>query len=296
MSGQRVLVTGADGLVGSNLVPLLVKAGHEVTVWEFDAASCGKTSVDIRDRAAVMDTMVDVDVVVHLAAVTAEAAVSRDPATGLDVNIGGTVNVLESMRRRDIPRMVYLSSHSVYGGNIDVAEDDTTGIDPQTPYAASKYLAEELVRCYSRCYGIDATVFRSPHIYGPGQRVSALVPLFIGRVLEGSTIRHGNDVTRDLVFVDDISHAIVTVLPGAASSLYNLGTGIETRVTQLIRTIARMCGRKVSVVHDTTLSRDGAEERWRERANIGRITDEIGWRPLTSLEDGLRLMLQHVQG
>ena len=294
MSGQRVLVTGADGLVGSHLAPVLEQEGYNIVRWVFEKEIPGHPRVDVRDRETVIDTLSDIDAVVHLAAIIAESEMKRNPSMGLDVNIGGTANVLEALRRRDVPRMVYLSSHVVYGDRVGIDEDDLSSIEPLSPYATSKYLAEELVRCYGRCYGIDITVLRSSHIYGPGQQSRALVPLFLHRVLEDSEIRYGNDVTRDLIFAGDVARAILAILPGAPSKLYNIGTGIETRISDLISVLANVSGRQVSLFHDTSLIRDKGLERWRERANIDRITNEVGWRPQTSLEDGLRMVLKQV--
>ena len=290
-----MLVTGADGLVGSHLAPVLEQGGYNIVRWIFAEELPGHPRVDVRDREAVIDSLQDIDAVVHLAAIIAESEMKRNPSMGLDVNIGGTANVLEALRRRDVPRMVYLSSHVVYGDRVGIDEEDLSSIEPLSPYATSKYIAEELVRCYGRCYGIDITVLRSSHIYGPGQQSGALVPLFLHRVLENSEIRYGNDVTRDLIYVVDVARAIRAILPGAPSKLYNVGTGIETQVSDLISALAKASGRQVSLFHDQSLIRDNALERWRERANIDRITDEVGWIPQTSLEDGLRLMIKHVQ-
>ncbi|MDP6627123.1 MAG: NAD-dependent epimerase/dehydratase family protein [Methanopyri archaeon] len=294
MSEQRVLVTGADGLVGTHLCLVLEESGHEVVRWSFTKELPGHFKVDVRDREAVIEALQDIDAVVHLAAITVESEMARDHSMGFDVNIGGTANVLEALRRRDVPRMVYLSSQVVYGNRPGIEEKDLKSIEPLSPYAESKYLAEELVRGYGRAYGIDVTVLRSSHIYGPGQRSGALVPLFLHRILEGTEVQYGNDVTRDLIYVVDAARAILAILPGAPSKLYNVGTGIETRISELISALAKVSGRQVSRIHNPSLIRDNALERWRERANIDRITDEVGWRPQTSLEDGLQLLLQHV--
>jgi len=294
VSGQRVLVTGADGLVGTHLSLVLEESGHEVVRWVFAKDIPGHSRVDVRDRETVIDALQDIDAVVHLAAITVESEMARDHSLGFDVNIGGTANVLEAMRRRDVQRIVYLSSQVVYGNRPGIDEDDLSSIEPLSPYAESKYLAEELVRGYGRAYGIDITVLRSSHIYGPGQRSGALVPLFLHRVLEGSEVRYGNDVTRDLIYVVDVARAISAILPGAPSGLYNVGTGIETRISDLIDTLAKVSGKQVSRVHDRSLIRDNALERWRELAKIDRITDEVGWKPQTSLEDGLRRLLKHI--
>ncbi len=289
-----MLVTGADGLVGTHLCPVLEENGHEVVRWVYVKDLPGHPRVDVRDREAVIDALLDIDAVVHLAAITAESEMTRDPSIGLDVNIGGTANVLEAMRRRDVPRMVYLSSQVVYGDRYGIDEDDLSSIEPLSPYAESKYLAEELVRSYCSDYGLDITVLRSSHIYGPGQRPGALVPLFLRRVLEGPEVRYGNDVTRDLIYVVDVARAILAVLPEAPSRLYNVGTGIETHISELISALAKVSDRQVSQVHDKSLIRDNALERWRELAKIDRITAEVGWRSQTSLEDGLRLLLKNV--
>ncbi len=290
---MRVLVTGTNGFLGTALTGALRKEGHDVIGWQYGLVERPgePTWVDIRDREQCVAAMEEVDVVVHLAAMTSEPKMMQDPGSGFDTNVVGTLNVLEATRAHGVERIVFLSSQTVYGNNIDVPEDAREFISPRSPYAVSKYLGEELVRCYGRAYGLHYCILRPSHVYGEGQAPEWLVPILVSRVRTQHTVPHGNDVTRDFIHVDDVVSGLLAVLSRQGSTTLNIGTGVETSITALIKLAGDITGTAVSLAADPELSRDDKMERWRERANIRRITEEVGWKPAIQLEAGLKRVI-----
>lgn len=240
---MRVLLTGAGGFVGRRLAPALADAGHEVLGADLAGAAI---PLDLRDRPSVLDSVARLapEVVVHAGAISGPMLARDDPALMFDVNVGGTVNLVEAMRRAGVRRLAHLSSVAVYRARPgDLSPTPTTAaLGSDTPYGASKVAAEAVVEAYAG-QGIDSWALRISSIYGPG-RTS---PYLISDLIEAG--RHGGEVDvtdvggnmRQFVHVDDVVSAILAAVERDAVGYapLNISGGdyrAESEIGRLVRT------------------------------------------------------------
>lgn len=313
---MRVLVTGGAGFIGSNLVDRLLADGHEVTV--VDDLSTGKLTnlqqarrnPDLRlgfQRLDITSTALEravaraqPDVVCHLAAqIDVRRSVSDPVHDGL-VNVIGTVALLEACRRHDVDKVVFTTSGGCIYGEPDVAElpiDEAYPGHPHSPYGAGKRAAEEYLHTYAALYGLRWTSLALANVYGPRQDPggeAGVVSIFGGRMLadEPVTIYGDGDQTRDFVFVDDVVHAFVLALDRGDGLRCNIGTGEATSVTSLFAELADLVGYTQPPAH--------APERVGELRHIAldarRAATELGWKPWTTLREGLGATVDWLRG
>ena len=202
---MRFLITGGAGFIGSNLVEELLKAGSFVRV--LDNFSTGKrdnlapfmndielVEGDIRSYHLVRKATQGIDVVLHQAALPSVPRSINDPITSDEVNVAGTLNILEASREAGVWKVVYASSSSVYGDNPQLPKNEQMTPNPLSPYAVSKLAGENYCRVYSRIYGLKTIALRYFNVFGPRQdpnsQYSAVIPLFISRVLKGRSPYH----------------------------------------------------------------------------------------------------------
>jgi UDP-glucose 4-epimerase len=307
----RALVTGGAGFIGSNLVDALVARGHEVTV--IDDLSTGKrenldagvaggaelVEADIRDAAGTRDVVARVgpEVVYHLAAQIDVRKSAADPAADARINVEGTINLLEAARAAGVRRFVNTSTGgAVYGeGQILPAPEDHP-VAPEAPYGQSKFAAEGYCALFGRLHGLSTVSVRYGNVYGPRQDPlgeAGVIAIFCGRLLAGERpIVFGDGLqTRDYVHVDDVVTANLAATESDASGSFNVGTGIETTVLELVEALAP---------HATApFEPDHRPERPGEVRRIAldctRAREELGWESRVGLEDGLTQTLESVR-
>jgi UDP-glucose 4-epimerase len=292
LRGERVVVTGGAGFIGSNLVASLVEVGADVVVVDDFFTGCRDALPDIEiieGSVADLDLMRRVCAGAHtvIHAATRNIIVSTaNPLDDYKVNIGGTLNVLLAARDCDVSRVVYTSSCSVYGNKerIPISEDDPVSL--LTPYAASKFAGEAYCQAFHSSYGLATTVVRYSNVYGPGQRPEnpycGVVSRFLSASLAGAPMRiHGSGgQTRDYTFIGDIVAAtlMAAVSPEAEGNVYNIATEQETSVNEL----AGILGGEVE--HVGLRDIDNVSRR---ALSIEKIRRELGWAPSVSLQLGL---------
>jgi dTDP-glucose 4,6-dehydratase len=246
---------------------------------------------DVRDDHAIRTAMRGVDVVFHLAALVGIPYSYRHPREVVDTNVGGTLNVLLAARDQGV-RVVHTSTSEVYGSARAVPMDEQHPLHAQSPYAASKVAAEQLVQSFHASYGTPTVILRPFNVFGPRQSQRAVIPVLIGQALAGPRIRVGNTAaTRDFTLVDDTVDAFVraATVPDAVGQVFNIGSGRDISIGDLARLIARIAGRAdVSLETDAGRLRPKASEVSRLRADSRRAADALGWRPTCTLEEGLR--------
>ncbi len=301
LENTRVLVTGGAGFVGSNLVRRLMRDGAKITV--LDDLFTGRlenlpaTGFDFVEGsvcdAALVDKLVAANDVVFHAAARNIVVSTRNPREDFETNIGGTLNVLMAARAARTRRVIYTSSTSVYGNPryLPINEDDRLQL--LTPYSVSKLGGENYCMAFYESYGVPATAVRYSNVYGPGQDPAnpycGVVAKFIEALIEGRPpVMHGDgQQTRDFTYVDDAVEA--TVLAGvtdrAIGEVFNVGTGMETRVVELATLLIRILG--VDVVPEHKDRRDIDNIR-RRVVNIEKTRRTLRWIPEVTLEAGLR--------
>ncbi|AXF56536.1 SDR family NAD(P)-dependent oxidoreductase [Salicibibacter kimchii] len=312
---QKILVTGGAGFIGSHVVDALVEQGKSVLI--ADNLSTGKNAhvnpsentyffdVDItkRDRLEqIFRQHSDIDGVIHLAA-QSKASPSLDaPEHDANINIHGTVNVLELTKAYEVKNFIYASSAAVYGDQqtLPIAED--VAVEPLSPYGVSKQAGEEYVKAYRRLYDIDARVLRFANVYGPRQSVdteAGVITIFVEQLLNGEQpgIYGDGKQTRDFIYVTDVASAILHCLfeepsePEESSPVYNVGTGQETSVEELLRELCAVMDQRYRPLYME--KRPGDIEK--SYLDNRKLRANYAWEPETSLADGLTATIAHAK-
>lgn len=307
LRGRRVLVTGADGFIGSHLVERLVQDGAVVRAfclynsegsrgWLETAPEAVRGNVDfrlgdIRDSRFVEKATDGVEVVFHLAALIAIPYSYQAPQSFVDTNITGTLNVLEACRRAGVARLVHTSTSEVYGTPASLPIRETHPLQAQSPYAATKVAADQLALSYHRSFEVPVTVLRPFNTYGPRQSMRAVLPTILVQLLRGAEeIELGRlDTKRDLTFVGDTVDGFVraALANDAVGRTIQLGTNESHSVKELFETACRVVGRSARIRDDPRRLRPDASEVLVLQSDPALALSVLGWRPTVSLEEGL---------
>jgi UDP-glucose 4-epimerase len=303
---MEALVTGGAGFIGSHLVDALVKRGDRVVV--IDDLSTGRREnldqaidkgallleAEITDEAAVIDAFEAhrPELVFHLAAQIDVRRSVSEPVFDLGVNVAGTLNLLEAARRTQARRLLLASTGgAIYGEGTGrpLPLDEQAECRPDAPYGQSKYAAEGYLALYSRLYGLSTVALRLGNVYGSRQDPlgeAGVVAIFCGALLDGGTPKVFGDghQTRDYVYVGDVVEAFLAGAESDAQGTYNIGTGVETSVLELGRQLAGVCN--LEFHPEMVPPRPGEVQRI--AIDSARAVDDLGWRPRTSLLEGLR--------
>jgi UDP-glucose 4-epimerase len=302
---SRVLVTGGAGFIGSHLVERLLADGHDVVVLDNLSVgrlenlaratrdgTCAFHEVDIRDAAALAPHFDGVRTVYHLAALADIVPSIEKPAEYFTTNVDGTFNVVEAARAAGVKRLVYAASSSCYGIPDEYPTPEAAPIRPQYPYALTKYLGEQIALHWGSVYDIPTVSLRFFNVFGPRARTSgtygAVFGVFLAQKLAGKpfTVVGDGTQTRDFTFVTDIVDGIVTAAnSGLRDEIVNLGSGGTYSVNEL----CRLLGGPVEHIP----KRPGEPDC--TFADTAKARALLGWRAQTSFEDGVRVMLEHIE-
>ncbi len=295
---RRALVTGGAGFIGSALVRLLGERGYATRV--FDNLSTGSTANlagteaelvegDVRDVDGLTRAAEQCEVVFHLAAGTGVVPSIEDPFADFDLNARGTLSALWAARKAGAVRLVFSSSNAPLGaGAYPASEDKPTA--PLSPYGASKATGEAYCSAFHGAYGFDAIAVRFSNAYGQrSAHKSNVIPLFIRRLLANEElVVYGDGMqTRDFVFVTDLADGLLRAAetPGVGGEVFQLASGIETSVNDLVERLAEVSGRQPRIRREPP--RPG--EILRNYSLVEKARDRLGYSPGVLLEDGLRL-------
>jgi UDP-glucose 4-epimerase len=308
VTGRRILVTGADGFIGSHLVERLVRDGAEVRAlclytsqgthgWLDESPREVRDAIDlrlgdIRDAGLVRDLVDGCDLVLHLASLIAIPYSYVAPASFVETNITGALNVLEAVRASGAT-MINTSTSEVYGTPKTVPISEAHPLRAQSPYAASKIAADKLCESYAASFDVDVATLRPFNTYGPRQSMRAVIPTVLTQLLAGaSEIRLGNlSSRRDFTFVSDtvdgfVRAATVGLPPG---DVVQLGTGRSVSIGEVVELCRSVTGRDDAeiLVEDERIRPDGSEvEVLLSDPKVAK--ERLGWSAAVSLEDGLR--------
>ena len=307
--GKKVLVTGADGFIGSHLTERLVAEGADVRAfclynsqgsfgWLDDATAAvrGKLDVrlgDIRDARFVEEACDGMDVVMHLAALIAIPYSYVAPESYVDTNVRGTLNVLEAVRRKKVGRMVHTSTSEVYGTPATLPIRETHPMNAQSPYAATKVAADQLALSYHRSFDVPVTVLRPFNTYGPRQSTRAVLPTILIQLLAGKTeVELGRlDPKRDLTYVSDTVDGFLraATADAAIGESIQLGTNSAVSIAELFAAATRALGVKATVKEKAERLRPDKSEVLVLLSDPAVAKAKLGWEPKISLEKGLAL-------
>lgn len=308
IGNKKILVTGADGFIGSHLVEALSVLGCDVRAFVYYNSfnswgwldtlpqdflrSLEVFAGDIRDPNGVAEAMDGCDIVFHLAALIAIPFSYHSPDSYVDTNIKGTLNVLQAARRHGISRLLVTSTSEVYGTARYVPINENHPFQGQSPYSATKIGADRLAESFWRSFETPVIIVRPFNTYGPRQSARAFIPTIITQLLDGQEELYlGNLVpTRDLNYVKDTCHGFI-VLAGCDEALgqeVNIATGVEHSVGAVAQTLIDIINPRARIVTETQRLRPEASEVYRLLGDNSRITAMTDWRPRYDLEAGLR--------
>lgn len=307
--GRRVLVTGADGFIGSHLAEALVRENAEVTAlalynafdrygWLDEVDPEVRSSMtlvrgDIRDGAALHRLAEGHDVVFHLAALIGVPYSYDSAQSYIDVNVTGTLNVLEAARAHEVGRVVHTSTSEVYGTAPAQPISETHPLVAQSPYAASKIAADKLAESYALAFDLPVAVLRPFNTYGPRQNARAVIPTVIRQALDPAcdAISVGDTApTRDFNFVADTVAAFLAI--GAAHKLdygraYNTGTGTAVSVAAMIDLVRKATGSNKPISQDEARFHPENSEVRAMISDSRALRAATGWAPKVDLKSGL---------
>ena len=302
---MKALVTGGCGFIGSHLAEMLLALGHEVII--LDNLACGRKAninsfethsklsfhqVDICDRTAMRPYLEGVDWVFHMAGLADIVPSIEQPDSYYQTNVTGTLNVLQCALEGGVKRLIYAASSSSYGIPDIYPTPETSPIDPQYPYALTKYMGEELVLHWAKTYKLPAVSLRLFNVYGPRSRTSgaygAVFGVFLAQKLKGSpfTVVGDGTQTRDFTYVTDVAAAFIKAAQSEVSGeAMNVGSGNHYSVNRLVELLGG------PVVHIP--KRPGEPNcTFADTKKIARL---LAWKPEVAFEDGVRNMLDSIQ-
>lgn len=312
LQGKRVLVTGADGFIGSHLTERLITAGCDVRAfvqynslgsWGWLDQSPVEVrrnldvfAGDIRDPHGVRTAMIGCDVVLHLAALIAIPYSYHSPQTYVETNVLGTLNVVQAARDLGVERVVHTSTSEVYGTARFVPITEAHPLQGQSPYSASKIGADQIALSYHASFDTPVSVLRPFNTYGPRQSARAVIPTIITQIAAGAdTIKLGAvRPTRDFSFVADTVRAFEAIAEcdGAVGQTLNAGSGFEISIGDTASLLIKLMGRSVQIVTDDQRLRPDASEVERLWADSSALRALTGWEPEYGAGDGFRRGLQ----
>lgn len=305
---QTVLVTGADGFIGSHLTEALVRAGYKVRAFvlynSFNSWGwldrCapevnGKFEVfagDIRDPHGVRTAMQGCDAVLHLAALIAIPYSYHSPDTYVDTNIKGTLNIVQAARELGLSKVIHTSTSEVYGTARFVPITEEHPLQGQSPYSASKIGADQIALSFHAAFGTPVTIIRPFNTYGPRQSARAVIPTIITQIANGKReLKLGAlHPTRDFNFVADTVAGFLAALKSdrGVGEVINLGSNYEISIGDTARTIAEVMGANIQVLSDAQRLRPEKSEVDRLWASNAKAAELLAWKPAYGDLDGFR--------
>ena len=313
--GKKVLVTGADGFIGSHLTETLLEAGYDVKAFVYynsfnrwgwlDSFPIEKlqeieiVTGDIRDPNGVSEAMAGTDMVFHLAALVAIPFSYHSPDSYVDTNIKGTLNVLQAGRRLETERIIITSTSEVYGSAQYTPIDESHPFQGQSPYSATKIGADRLAESFYRSFGMPISIVRPFNTYGPRQSARAVIPTIISQLLSGKKeIKLGSlSPTRDFNYVKDTAEGFLAIAQSenTIGEEINIATQQEISVGELAEEIISQINPEAKIICEKKRLRPEKSEVSRLLGANGKIKELTGWSPQHSLQKGIRETIQWME-
>ena len=303
----KILITGADGFIGSHLTEALVRAGHEVKAFvlynSFNSwgwlDQCTEIegqfeifSGDIRDPHGVKAAVNNVDCIMHLAALVAIPYSYHSPDTYVDTNIKGTLNLLQAARENEIKSFIHTSTSEVYGTAQFVPITEEHPIQGQSPYSASKIAADQLAYSYFSSFNLPVKIIRPFNTYGPRQSLRAVIPTIITQIASGKeSIKLGAvSPTRDFNYVKDTVEGFIAGMESSKGfgDVTNLGSNFEISIDDTVSMIQEIMGKEIEIITDEKRLRPDKSEVERLWADNSKAKKLFNWEPKYNGREGFR--------
>ena len=304
---MKILITGADGFIGSHLTEALVSEGHDVKAfvlynsfnswgWLDKCADDikGKFEVfsgDVRDTNGVREAVKGCDAVIHLAALIAIPYSYHSPETYIDTNIKGTLNILQAAREFNIHRLIHTSTSEVYGTAKFVPITEEHPLQGQSPYSASKIGADQLANSFFTSFDLPVVTVRPFNTYGPRQSARAVIPTIITQIANGKNeIKLGAiSPTRDFNYIKDTVDGFIAALnsKNGLGEVINLGSNYEVSIGETAEIIAEVMNAEIKIINDKQRLRPKESEVERLWADNSKAKDLFGWEPKYGNREGL---------
>jgi NAD dependent epimerase/dehydratase len=315
LKGKKVLVTGAEGFIGSHLTERLVELGADVTAlvqynslnswgWidTFDKNIIDSIRVetgDVRELDGMNRIIKGQEVVMHLAALIAIPYSYLSPMAYVRTNVEGTTNVLEACRMHDVQKIVHTSTSETYGTALYVPIDEKHPMQGQSPYSASKIGADKMAESFHKSFDMPIATIRPFNTYGPRQSARAVIPTIISQILAGKKeIKLGSlTPTRDFNYVKDTAEAFIKIAESDKSigEVINAGSNYEISIGDTVKKIINIIGTDVKIICDEERLRPENSEVNRLWADNTKIKDLTGWAPNYSIDRGLEETVEWIK-
>jgi len=303
---KKVLITGADGFIGSHLTQSLITRGAQVkafvmynsfNTWGWidtfapsDQEAIDVVCGDIRESDILKQALKDADIVFHLAALIAIPYSYKSPSSYIKTNIEGTLNLLQAGLDCGVEKIIHTSTSEVYGTAHYTPMDEKHPLQGQSPYSASKIGADMIAESFYRSFNLPVTTVRPFNTYGPRQSARAIIPTLILQMLKGTTIRIGSlHPIRDFTYVSDTVEGFIRAAEtdGINGKVINLGSNRGISIGDLISTLTKLLGQEVTIECEEDRVRPPHSEVNQLICDNQRAQQLIGWQPMVHLEEGL---------
>jgi NAD dependent epimerase/dehydratase len=303
---KKVLVTGADGFIGSHLTELLVASGHKVKAlaqynsfnnWGWlEKISC-KNDIevltgDIRDLSYCINISKDMDIIFHLAALIGIPFSYNSPGSYVDTNIKGTLNICQAAKENNISRLIHTSTSEVYGTAKYVPINEKHPLQPQSPYSASKIGADAMAMSFYNSFNLPVTIARPFNTYGPRQSARAIIPTIITQIASGKKeIKLGDTLpTRDFSYVEDCCRGFIMLAESEKTigEIINIGSNSEISIGDIFILINELMSKDVKFIFDKVRKRPKKSEVFRLWCDNEKINKLTGYKPKISIKEGLK--------
>jgi len=303
---KNILVTGADGFIGSHLTEMLVSQGYKVKAlsqynsfnnWGWlESINCLKDveiiTGDIRDPHFCKTITKNVDIIFHLAALIGIPFSYVAPDSYVETNIKGTLNICQAAKENEISRLIHTSTSEVYGTAQYVPIDEKHPLQPQSPYSASKIAADSMAVSFYNSFNLPVTIARPFNTYGPRQSARAIIPTIITQIASGKKeIKLGDlSPTRDFNYVEDCCRAFIMLSESEKTigETVNIGSNFEISISDTLKLIKELMSSDVAFINDQQRIRPKKSEVYRLWCNNKKINKLVGYKPQTNIQDGLK--------
>ncbi len=284
---QKVLITGSEGFIGKALARGLNSAGYDVVTIDNSESSKSTYKSDIKDRKILeIFSKEKPDLVIHLAAQIDVMQSFKDPIEDLGINGIGTLNILQAAIASKVSHFIYINSGgAIYDPLSELPIVESAGIRPLSPYGISKFIGESYVRILCEENGIRWSSLGLSNCYGPisENRKGVIYKFVEGLSRKESPVIYGEDMTRDFIYIDDVIDAITKTFDRPSNCRINISSGLETNILQLFLKIRELLGSKIEPI----IAKPRFGEIQRNSLSNSLALEIIGWRPITSLDEGL---------